>query len=75
MLPFEPEPLPNLRASAVFINAGRRDPLVEPANVQALADLLQRCGAGVTLRWSDGGHTIAEADAAAAAAWFHTTVS
>ena len=74
MVPFEPDPLPDLRASAVFINAGRRDPLVEQANVEALVELLQRCGSKVTLCWADGGHTIDEAAAAAAAAWFRTAL-
>lgn len=74
MVPFEPDPLPDLRASAAFINAGRRDPLVATATSQALADLLQRCGAQVTLRWTDGGHAIAAADAAAAADWFSARV-
>jgi predicted esterase len=74
MVPFEPDPLPDLRTSAVFVNAGRRDPLVDPANVEALVDLLQRSGADVTLRWADGGHTIDDAAAAAAAAWFQTVL-
>lgn len=70
MVPFVPDPLPDLRGSAVFINAGRRDPIVVAAATQALADLLTQAGALVTLRWTDGGHTITEADAAAAASWF-----
>lgn len=74
MVPFVPDPLPDLRASAVFINAGRRDPLVAPAQTQAWADLLERCGARVTLRWTDGGHAIADADAAAAADWFRAVL-
>jgi predicted esterase len=74
MMPFEPDPLPDLRESAVFINTGRRDPLVEPANVEALVDLLQRCGSQVTLRWADGGHSIDEAAAAAAVGWFRTVL-
>jgi phospholipase/carboxylesterase/glyoxalase family protein len=74
MVPFEPDPPPDLGAAAFFINGGRHDPLVDPATTQALADLLTRCGARVTLRWTEGGHAIADADAAAAAAWFRTAL-
>jgi len=72
MVPLVPEPLPDLRATTVFISAGRRDPLVSPAQTQELADLLTRAHARVTLRWTEGGHSLTEPDVAAGAAWLTT---
>lgn len=69
MVPLVPASLPDLRDAAVFISAGRHDPIVEPANTQRLADLLREAGAQVALRWTDGGHTLARADVEAARAW------
>jgi phospholipase/carboxylesterase/glyoxalase family protein len=72
MVPLVPDPLPDLRATTVFISAGKRDPLVSPEQTQALADLLSRAQARVTLRWTDGGHSLTEPDVAAGAAWLKT---
>lgn len=69
MVPIVPERAPNLADVDVFISAGRQDPLVEPANTQRLADVLKEYGAEVTLRWTNGGHTLTADDVAAAAAW------
>lgn len=69
MVPLVPDPFPALDGVAVFISAGRHDPMVEPANTEALATLLEQCGATVTLRWTDGGHALTPADADAAARW------
>lgn len=69
MVPFEPDPLPDLSGVPVFIGAGRTDPLVEARNTQRLADLLTEAGAGVTLRWQEGGHQISREEADAAREW------
>ena len=69
MVPLVPDTPPALQGVDVFISAGRRDPLVAPENTQRLADLLEQYGAGVSLRWTDGGHTLAPDDAEAAARW------
>ena len=69
MVPLVPDTPPALQGVDVFISAGRRDPLVAPENTQRLADLLEQYGAGVLLRWTDGGHTLAPDDAEAAARW------
>jgi phospholipase/carboxylesterase len=69
MVPLVPDTPPALQRVDVFISAGRRDPLVAPENTQRLADLLEKYGASVSLRWTDGGHTLSPDDAEAAARW------
>lgn len=69
MVPFEPEILPDLTGTAVFIGAGRADPMVPAALAERLAELLQRAGADVTVHRHPGGHTVTPAELAAARAW------
>jgi predicted esterase len=69
LLPFEPESQPDLAGVAVFIGAGRFDPLVPPEQVERLATLLRQAGAAVTLHWEQAGHTITGAEIAAAQRW------
>jgi predicted esterase len=69
MMPFEPERLPVLEGTAVFISAGRNDPIVPAEQVTRLSDALEKAGARVTLHWEQGGHTIARQAVEAAAAW------
>jgi predicted esterase len=69
MVPLVPDTPPDLGDVGVFISAGRRDPLVDPANTQRLADLLKQYGADVTLRWTDGGHALTADDVDAASSW------
>lgn len=69
MMPFEPERLPVLDGTAVFIAAGRSDPIVPTEQVMRLSDALEQAGARVTLHWQQGGHTIARNAVEAAAAW------
>jgi predicted esterase len=61
MLPFEPEPLPVLAGTRVWLGAGRRDPIVPHASVERLAAILGEAGSTVRLDWRDGGHQL-EAD-------------
>ncbi len=69
MVPLEPPSTPDLSGVDVFISAGRRDPIVAPANTQRLADMLSQAGARVTLRWTDEGHTLTHEDVEAARDW------
>jgi phospholipase/carboxylesterase len=62
MVPLEPNPLPALGGVPVQINAGMADPIVTPSQSEALADLLRRAGAKVTLDWIRGGHNLTPAD-------------
>ncbi len=72
MMPFEPEALPDLHGKAVYLAAGRRDPLVDPQSVTRLSTLFQTAGAQVVLRWQDGGHGLAPEEIAEARAWLDT---
>ncbi|MBX3133476.1 MAG: alpha/beta hydrolase [Gemmatimonadaceae bacterium] len=69
MVPLEPEPLPDLSGTRVFIAAGEQDPIIPPSNSQRLAELLQSAGADVTLHWSPVGHQLTRADVDASRAW------
>jgi phospholipase/carboxylesterase len=46
----------------VQLAAGRSDPIVTPDQSEALADLLRRAGADVSLEWIAGGHNLTPAD-------------
>jgi predicted esterase len=69
MVPFEPEKLPDLTGTAVFIGAGRADPIVPVAHAERLAELLRQSGADVTLHWEPGGHGITKGEVEAAREW------
>jgi len=69
MVPFEPESLPRLEGTSIFIGAGRTDPIAPAAQAERLATLLRDAGADVTLHWEPGGHTLTRAELAAAHEW------
>lgn len=64
-----PDPLPDLGGTPVFIGAGERDPIVSRAEVDALVDVLVRCGARVTTMWSPGGHSLSREETTRAREW------
>jgi predicted esterase/catechol 2,3-dioxygenase-like lactoylglutathione lyase family enzyme len=69
MVPFEPESLPNLAGTSVFIGAGKSDPMVKAGEVERLAELLRATGADVAVHWEAGGHTVSEGELQAAREW------
>jgi predicted esterase/catechol 2,3-dioxygenase-like lactoylglutathione lyase family enzyme len=69
MVPFEPDSLPDLGGTAVFIGAGRSDSMVPQAQTERLAELLRQAGADVTVHWEPGGHGITKGEVDAAAYW------
>lgn len=73
MVPFEPNPLPDLKGTSVFIGAGRADSMVPPALTERLAELLRQSGATVEIHWDNGGHAITPAEVTAAAGWLAKT--
>src|SRR5437762_6313690 len=75
MVPFEPEPPPDLTGTSVFIGAGRADPIAPPAQVEHLADLLRRGGAAVTVHWQPGGHALTDGEIDAARQWLWQLVA
>lgn len=69
MIPFEPDPLPDLGGTAVFIGAGRADAMVPEAQTRRLESLLRDAGADVSTFWEPGGHTITPDEISAAQRW------
>ena len=69
MVPFEPDALPHLDGTAVFIGAGRSDPIAPPIHAERLAAILREAGADVTQHWDAGGHSLSRAELAAAREW------
>jgi len=70
MVPLTPEPLPDLRGVPAAIVAGLADPIVAPEQSRALADLLTRSGADVSVEWLPGGHGLTRADLDVGSRWF-----
>ena len=69
MVPLVPDPLPSLKDVRVLIAGGRQDPIATPEQTQALADLLHRAGADVSLHWTRAGHGLTREDLEAGERW------
>jgi len=69
MVPLKPEQMPNLTSVAVFVAAGRADPIVAPENTKQLVSLLEQAGADVTQHWHPGGHELTQSVIEAAQHW------
>lgn len=69
MFVFEPDEMPKLDGVGVLIASGRRDPLVDPADVDRLARVLEESGAEVEVSWSRAGHPLQQDEVEGAAAW------
>ncbi len=69
MTPFEPDALPDLRGKPILLLAGAMDPLVTPANRQALAELFAKAGADLTDHVLPAGHNLSAQDLAIATEW------
>ncbi len=69
MLVYEPTEKNDLSGSAVFISAGRMDPIVPTASVEQLAALFQSAHAEVTLEWQLVGHNLVPSEVSEAADW------
>ncbi len=69
MVPLTPAHGPDLRGRAVFVAAGRADPMAPPAETRRLAEMLEHAGASVTLHWSPAGHVLDGSDVTAARTW------
>ncbi|MGZ8850918.1 MAG: alpha/beta hydrolase, partial [Thermoanaerobaculia bacterium] len=69
MLVFEPPEKNDLTGAAVFISAGRVDPIVPTASVEKLVTLFQARGADVSLKWQLGGHNLVPSEVKEAEEW------
>ncbi len=68
-LPFEPEAVPDLTGTPVYLAAGRQDELIASANAERLAEILRATEAEVELRWSDAGHGLTREEVDGAKEW------
>jgi predicted esterase len=75
MVPLVPDPLPVLDDVRVLIAAGRSDPIVSFQQSQALADLLGKAGAEVTLHWSNAGHGLTGEDLETGQRWLEVAAA
>jgi phospholipase/carboxylesterase len=69
MVPLEPSATPDLAGTAVFVGAGRADPMVPAGHTDRLAELFRRAGADVTVHWAPGGHALTAEEVAAVQRW------
>ena len=53
MVPFEPELMPNLAGTSVYLAAGQRDRMIVQSQAERLAKILREAGAEVELRLRD----------------------
>jgi predicted esterase len=69
MLVYEPTEKKDLSGSAVFISAGRMDPIVPTVSVERLVELFELAHAEVTLKWQLVGHNLVPSEVGEAANW------
>ena len=69
MVPSKEPPAPGVAGTRAYIGAGRRDPIIPPANVEQLAAMLRSSGAEVTLEWRNAGHGLTGEDVEQAKLW------
>jgi predicted esterase len=70
MLPFSPEKLPRLSGKLIFLSAGKFDSLTSPSQVEDLKDLLEKCGAHVSMNWESSDHSLTQEEAKKAKKFF-----
>jgi phospholipase/carboxylesterase len=69
MVPFEPDPVPDLSGKSVLLVQGRNDSLIPGASAERLAALFKAAGANVELAWQPGGHQLNRGDVMVAQEW------
>ena len=69
MVPFQPDPIPDLHGTSIFLASGRRDNVAPADNVNTLAQIFKSAGAGISIHWHNGGHELGQDDLQAAQTW------
>jgi phospholipase/carboxylesterase len=69
MLPFEPEPLPDLAGKPVLLLSGSSDTMISAAGRERLAAVLQAAGADLVYKVLPTGHNLTQNDLNLAAQW------
>ncbi len=62
LIPWVPDPAPDLAMTRVLITAGRADPICPPEMTQGLADWFTAQKADVLLAWHPGGHEVPQSE-------------
>jgi phospholipase/carboxylesterase len=70
MVPLRNIDLPDLSDVAVFMGAGKRDPLIPAVETKELAEVLRAARASVTEHWEEGGHQLTREEVEAAKRWY-----
>lgn len=69
LLPFEPQPLPNLAGKPVLLLSGSNDTMISVAGRERLAAVLQAAGADLVYKVLPTGHNLTQNDLTLAADW------
>ncbi|MDA7424993.1 alpha/beta hydrolase [Thalassococcus lentus] len=62
LIPWQPQPRPQLSGTRVLVSAGERDPICPPPMTQEFVDWLDRQGADLSVHWHPGGHEISQSE-------------
>lgn len=69
MVPFIPDPLPNLSSKKILLSAGLEDPIVSRNETENLFRLFQKTNAIITLKWQPSSHNLIQEDILIAKPW------
>ena len=69
MVPFIPDPLPNLSNKKILLSAGLEDPIVSRNETENLFRLFQKTNAIITLKWQPSSHNLIQEDILVAKPW------
>jgi phospholipase/carboxylesterase len=69
MLPFEPNPLPDLASKPVLLLSGSNDQMIPAAAAKRLAEVLQASRAALAYKTLPAGHNLTQHDLTIAAEW------
>lgn len=69
MVPFEPEPAPDLSGTPVFIASATADQMISADHAERLGGMLTEAGAEVDQRWSQAGHGLTMPEIEEAREW------
>ncbi len=69
MVPFIPDPLPNLSSKKILLSAGLEDPIVTRNETENLFRLFQKTNAIITLKWQPSSHNLIQEDILVAKPW------
>lgn len=69
MVPFIPDPLPNLSSKKILLSAGLEDPIVSRNETENLFRLFQKTNAILTLKWQPSSHNLIQEDILVAKPW------